>query len=190
MQEPARKPPRFPFIAALLCAACLGAAAWTWMRYSWAWNYAGAELAANYSRAGMIENYGDDGRPGSLFTWSHPDLVDRYVTIDDTLQGKWSMDMLWGVSLPAGDIYISFLIALPHGATPPQDGHKIRLTGRMVSLSKWAEGGDSLVLDTNASRFHGASVAGLVVAAMGVFVFTVALRHWLGERRAYLETNG
>ena len=32
------------------------------------------------------------------------------------------------------------------------------------------------------SRFTGASIAGLVVGAMGVFVFTVALRHWLRER--------
>ena len=39
-------------------------------------------------------------------------------------------------------------------------------------------------LDTTASRFHGASIAGLVVGAMGVFVFTVALRHWLRERGA------
>ncbi|MHC4504737.1 MAG: hypothetical protein ACYTFI_15640, partial [Planctomycetota bacterium] len=33
-----RRPPRFPYIAALLCAACLGAAAWTWMRYSYCWD--------------------------------------------------------------------------------------------------------------------------------------------------------
>jgi hypothetical protein len=35
-----------------------------------------------------------------------------------------------------------------------------------------------------ASRWHLASIAGLVVGAMGVFVFTVALRHWLRERTA------
>jgi len=34
------------------------------------------------------------------------------------------------------------------------------------------------------SRFTGASIAGLVVGAMGVFVFSVALRHWLKERKA------
>jgi len=32
--------------------------------------------------------------------------------------------------------------------------------------------------------FHGVSIAGLVVGAMGVFVFSVALRHWLKERKA------
>ncbi len=29
--------------------------------------------------------------------------------------------------------------------------------------------------------------AGLVVGAMGVFVFAVALRHWLRERRRFRE---
>ncbi|MHC4503115.1 MAG: hypothetical protein ACYTFI_07410 [Planctomycetota bacterium] len=37
-----------------------------------------------------------------------------------------------------------------------------------------------LVVDLTSGRFHGASIAGLVVGAMGVFVFTAALRHWLG----------
>jgi len=44
-----------------------------------------------------------------------------------------------------------------------------------------------ITIVTTASRFTGASIAGLVVGAMGVFVFTVALRHWLGERRKFEE---
>ena len=44
-----------------------------------------------------------------------------------------------------------------------------------------------VALDTTASRFTGASIAGLVVGAMGVFVFNVALRHWLGQRRRFRE---
>ena len=34
------------------------------------------------------------------------------------------------------------------------------------------------------SRFHGASVAGLVVGAMGCFIFGLYLRRWLRERKA------
>ncbi|MHC4202203.1 MAG: hypothetical protein ACYSU0_19605, partial [Planctomycetota bacterium] len=37
MPDGPTKLPRFPYIAALLCVACIGAAAWTWMRYSYAW---------------------------------------------------------------------------------------------------------------------------------------------------------
>ena len=79
------RPPRFPYVAALLCAACIGAAAWTWMR-------AGERLE-------------DDG---------------------------------------------------------------------------------AVLRDLRASvvRFV---AAGLVVGAMGVFVFTMALRHWLAERKGAAE---
>jgi hypothetical protein len=40
-----------------------------------------------------------------------------------------------------------------------------------------------LSVDEGSGRLHGASVAGLVVGAMGVFVFVVALRHWLREKK-------
>jgi hypothetical protein len=35
-----------------------------------------------------------------------------------------------------------------------------------------------------ASRFHGASIAGIVVGAMGCFIFGLYLRRWLRERKA------
>jgi hypothetical protein len=41
-----------------------------------------------------------------------------------------------------------------------------------------------LIIDTTASRFHPASVAGLVVGAMGAFIFSLYLRSWLRERKA------
>ncbi len=47
-----------------------------------------------------------------------------------------------------------------------------------------AMGSAFLCIDVTASRWTGASVAGLVVGAMGVFVFVAALRHWLGLRGA------
>jgi hypothetical protein len=40
-------------------------------------------------------------------------------------------------------------------------------------------------LDPDARRLAGPSIAGLVVGAKGLFVFAVALRHWLSERRAF-----
>jgi hypothetical protein len=41
----------------------------------------------------------------------------------------------------------------------------------------------NMQLDTTASRFHGASIAGLVVGAFGSFVFALYLRQWLQERK-------
>jgi len=41
-----------------------------------------------------------------------------------------------------------------------------------------------MIVDTTASRFHPASVAGVVGGAMGAFVFGLYLRRWVKERRA------
>jgi hypothetical protein len=46
------------------------------------------------------------------------------------------------------------------------------------------------VLNTNASRSTGTSIAGLVIGVMGLLVFTVALYQWLGERIAWRITGG
>ena len=40
------KPPQFPYVAALLCVGCIGAAVWTWMRYSYAWDVTPSEVPA------------------------------------------------------------------------------------------------------------------------------------------------
>jgi hypothetical protein len=48
----------------------------------------------------------------------------------------------------------------------------------------------NLCFDFTASRWHGASITGLVVGAMGVFVFTLYLRTWLKERSVRLEEAG
>ena len=56
------------------------------------------------------------------------------------------------------------------------------MPGGMGSTSKSIE--YCVGIDTAASRFHPASVAGLVVGAMGCFIFGLYLRAWLCERKA------
>ncbi|MHC5056165.1 MAG: hypothetical protein ACYTKD_15780 [Planctomycetota bacterium] len=41
-----------------------------------------------------------------------------------------------------------------------------------------------VLVDTAASRFHPASIAGIVVGAMGCFILALYLRRWLRERKA------
>jgi len=53
--------------------------------------------------------------------------------------------------------------------------------GSIVSV-RWRANG--VYLDGTGSRFHGASIAGLVVGAMGCFIFGLYLRRWLRERKA------
>ena len=47
-----------------------------------------------------------------------------------------------------------------------------------------------VVVDTRSGRLTGAAVAGLVVGAMGVFIFGLYLRRWLLERRAHAGETG
>ena len=62
----------------------------------------------------------------------------------------------------------------------------LKATGRALDLDLDTPP-SGLLVDAVASRCHGGTIAGLVVGAMGAFVFTVALRHWLGERRKFRE---
>ncbi|MHC4502893.1 MAG: hypothetical protein ACYTFI_06280 [Planctomycetota bacterium] len=175
--------PRFPFVAALLCAACLGAAAWTWMRYSYRWDSAVEDIRCAK----------DAVRRGG---WPY----DAYVRVSGVVAGAIS-DPTYGricrIRTPHG-----FLLEV--GCGPEEEmavGGEKTSTGRMSAsicprVNWWDSPGTYLpplgddpgflvfYLDTTASRFTGASIAGLVVGAMGVFVFAVALRHWLSERRA------
>ena len=45
----------------------------------------------------------------------------------------------------------------------------------------------TITLDA-ASRLHGASIVGLIVGAMGCFIFGLYLRRWLRERKALAST--
>jgi hypothetical protein len=61
----------------------------------------------------------------------------------------------------------------------------VRLKGRVLLTEMHGSGSlQRLRLDSTASRFHGASIAGLVVGAMGALVFMLYLRAWLRERKA------
>lgn len=62
MSEPATPPgphARFPWAPALLCAASLAMAAWTWMRYSYAW--ATTPHALGLTGSGLVPSPGKDG---------------------------------------------------------------------------------------------------------------------------------
>ena len=69
----------------------------------------------------------------------------------------------------------------------PESGSKVTLRGRLDSTGfVCSHRGfvDHYVLDGTLGRLHPASVAGLVVGAMGCFIFGIYLRRWLVERNA------
>ena len=184
MPDDPAKLPRFPYIAALLCAACLGAAAWTWMRYSYCWPLSFADVNERENRwlgAWLEGAYAELTGPPVPFdrpgTWAHV-LCDNpeAPAVAVTLVGEGSAQV---VGQDARCEYRGRLF--PAYELEDDISPSSQFPDRRQPLPIY------LGLDTTRSRFTGASVAGLVVGAMGVFVLTVALRHWLGERRAWRE---
>ncbi|MHC4198595.1 MAG: hypothetical protein ACYSU0_01190 [Planctomycetota bacterium] len=108
---------------------------------------------------------------GTYFSDSSSGAEDFYIFDHDVAMGLWNTELL---SPPPGS---------------PAQRARVALRGRLLLRNQY--GMNKLVLDPNASRFHGASIAGIVVGAMGVFVFSVALRHWLEQRTKFqADTTG
>ncbi|MHC4250001.1 MAG: hypothetical protein ACYS9X_12810 [Planctomycetota bacterium] len=171
-------PHRFPWAQAAFCAACLGMAIWCWTRYSCARRPAIKALF-------RVQASG------------HPTLVwaDRYVV----LRGKVLQDItvpyggreqgerwLW-----VGSADAALPVRMPVSGPVPVIGSDEAFAGR-VSMSEFRyipayyDYLPSEVplpeLDATRSRWHPASIAGLAVGAMGVFIFALYLRRWLRRR--------
>ncbi len=196
------KPPRFPFVAALLCAACLGAATWTWMRYSYAWSVTPEQLRGGDTTGHYLRMSAGVPRPMRFRTpstepWVQPldgPRAERNFSVTGAGFYEKGYPELVRLHDHSGAIFPRLFVLrryplatdyrLMYGVTTAFAGRawnaRIHAGG-----TAWTE--DAVVFDATVSRFHGASIAGLVVGAMGVFVFTVAFRHWLGERRKFRE---
>ena len=164
--------PRFPYVGALLCAACVCAAAWTWMRFSYCWHVTPTELVRAY--------YGRR---------DHPSASGIYVRITALHDGWVELGQTPYLVLkdPTGsEAIVKVLFEVRPGSVASRAGTVV-LAGRLTWASSVAAEAETLYIGIiqDANRAHGASVAGLVVGAMGVFVFGAAFRHWLGERRAF-----
>ena len=154
---------RFPWIQLVFCLACLSVAAWVWMRYSYAWD---------------VTNIPSD-------TWGEGLYVEcsgeRLV-----LAEHFRSDFIAGGAdgtRPLAFLHcnlsgVLFVGRVKGRAITDYDEYTVRFV-RPVPF-----------LDTTASRLHPASVSGLVVGAMGCFIFGLYLRRWLRERKALVSQPG
>ncbi|MHC4251137.1 MAG: hypothetical protein ACYS9X_18610 [Planctomycetota bacterium] len=156
---------RFPYGPALLCVACLAMAAWTWMRYSYAWEVKPSELGESYNYCyvrctGYVSHRIASVEPPLGYELSAP------IVLFDALPG-WK-----GVEL-TGHHDLEVIALGDHGPPVTLNGRYIRPHGSYLFGGR---------LHVDEGRFHPASIAGLVVGAMGAFVCGLYLRRWLKER--------
>jgi hypothetical protein len=170
---------RFPYGQLVFCIACLTMAAWTWMRYSYCWEMRGDQAWPSYNEEAFLD--------GS--TW-----VNRMVLVRGrvTYAARWPSEMLpemqrigidppvWEGLVALADSRHPYLMGVicSDMITKGENGVFVgRIGDYFAGTGRW-------YVYTTASRFHGASVAGLVVGAMGCFIFSLYLRRWVKERRA------
>ncbi len=189
-EGPGSSRPRFPFVAAALCAARVGAAVWGWMRYSYCWDFTPGELEERFG-AEAVPDFHSEGGGGE---------TGRYVRVSGTasdwmvghatplLKGSGSDRAARRKYVWLSDGEGSVFVRVPRAAASlAMEGKLFTFTGRVLpnpeNLPLSGTPPDVCLIDATAGRFHGASVAGIVVGAMGVFVFGMALRHWIRRRR-------
>ncbi len=133
---------------------------------------------------------------GRVFPSQRPEFANRYVafTGDAKEIGEFHDQIEYGFLVGSALLLLDVeLAASTVAARDPIDSTRRRtsesterlvLRGRLVEDRIPHSGPYPLKLDTTASRFHPASIAGIVVGVMGCFIFGLYLRGWMRERRA------
>jgi hypothetical protein len=179
---------RFPWIQLVFCLACLTMTAWTWMRYSYAWEVTPRTML----ESGTTPLEGPwAGRYVSVFgrfamLTSENGGSSRGFIVEDTADLSPLEAPRFALSVRPNQIP-----ALPKPGEytfGPVRAWKGRMSSenrivRIDSKTGRADHEECTMLDMWVSRFHGASIAGLIVGAMGVFIFGLYLRSWLRERK-------
>jgi hypothetical protein len=161
---------RFPWIQLVFCLACLSMTGWMWMRYSYAWAVTPVQLSA----------VGDDAEnsPWRLYyvaVRGHVSLHRYRGKVDKSVETVWMEPLALPRNTPALAVDFPASTLKPGPATV-----KGRVYVHLGSLRLFTRHR----VFANASRFTAASIAGLVVGAMGCFIFGLYLRAWLRERKA------
>ncbi len=196
---PDRKPPRFPYVGVLLAATCLAAAVWTWMRHSYCWDVCVEDLVTR-TASPEVHSWPPYVESPNRY------MIGRYVLLRGsfTTVGGGHPSMLMccrQIEIDFNDepcgVWVFLGRETPRNRTLNGSGeYKGRVCETMGTMSEWwaikdfdkpyvtGPWPEGLAVCATASRFHPASIAGLMVGAMGLFVLTLALGHWLRKWRA------
>ena len=181
---------RFPWAQLAFCVACLAMTTYTWMRYSYAWEltpeglgsftpeYAGlfdiwkpAFRNPTAWPSGSYVRLTESGQGGCLA--AEPLYAKASVFSEEPLYPLSHLKMWSGLRAPGDESCIRYF----YGRLKPHQPRPVYGSSHPDLILQGTP-----IVDTAASRFHPASVAGLVVGAMGCFIFGLYLRRWLRER--------
>jgi hypothetical protein len=157
---------RFPWVQLVFCVACLVMCGYMWMRFSYCWDFTVRSLAKPSQRHWRIGAYVRvQAKVHPYYYEVYPPqtgmhlVVEPSASLEDMFRTK---DSLHIVTMPG--------VRYQPGVVQEFRGHVIGIP-------------DGWGINTTASRFHPSSIAGLVVGAMGVFIFGLYLLRWVKERR-------
>jgi len=164
---------RFPYIQLVFCIACLTMTAWTWMRYSYCYSYSVGGLVR------ILQTSSDEWPQGRYARLGRCDTSNFWQNPCQRAAGCWLSAT--GDGKPSGSA---------HGRplTVKQMVSERQFRGRLFFIGSWRRDDTGKVVPASfdirldASRFHPASIAGIVVGLMGCFIFGLYLRAWLRER--------
>jgi len=186
---------KFPWVQLVFCVACLAMTAWTWMRFSYAWNVTSYEFASAVDR-------------GQLGSW-----LGRYVRLEEMIDTQHPIFILdtrtVSIGFGNGRFHAHAIVRVPYDPRTkrvalkpvgvmeepvPSVRNSAPERNTVLHCLYGRAGWDSdepgmIAVDSRASRFHPASIAGIVVGAMGVFIFGLYLRRWVKERRTAFATE-
>jgi hypothetical protein len=155
-------------------------AAWTWMRYSYCWHVSAADLDDK------MEQW--DNLPfspaASMFVRSSGVASGNELTLDgeEFFVEAFAQD--------AEGVLHCVEVKWPKGVPYPEAEAVFWFQGRLLTYAPDHDPKGPFAVDATASRFHAASVAGLVVGAMGVLILGLYLRRWLRARKALASQPG
>jgi len=188
-------------------------ATWTWMRYSYCWDISARVLPSEEVgldrspviyfhdvETNLVLVHPDALQPEWPEAIGDHWLRDRYVRVKGRAGFRSSMSSVQHddgtmsqrvnrtVWVTDGTGSVRMLISSPLDV-PYREGEYATFHGKLIpDVWRWWENLSEtsmkpFALDISASRWHAASVGGLVVGAMGLFVFGLYLRSWLRARR-------
>jgi len=167
--DPTTPGARFPWAVTAFACACVAAAVWTFMLFGYAWQVSPGDLPE-------ATGWEDELNPPLC----------GYVEIGGITRTRpAAAGSVWLHGLQGDEAAIVAMSSVQRRSIMP--GVPVKLKGRVTF-----QGGLSpiYIVDCTASRWNGASVAGLVVGAMGCLIFALHLRRWLRVRRLGVEARG